>query len=93
MKLVNLGMYSTQQKAIFRRSMVIRDRDPIETILLAKTYRIEYWFREGHMKSAQKVDLTSSTGKQHPGFTQYIDEASERGKELTLKLTHNGTGC
>ena len=38
--------------------MVIRDRDTIETILLAKTYRIAWWLREGYMKIAQKVDLT-----------------------------------
>jgi len=47
-----------REKAISRLSMVIRDRDTIETILLAKAYRIECWLREGYMKIAQKVDLT-----------------------------------
>jgi len=38
--------------------MIIRKRDGIEIILLAKAYQIEWWLREGYMNIAQQVDLT-----------------------------------
>lgn len=46
-----------REKAISRLSRIIRARGSIETILLAKEYRIQEWLREGYIKLAQKEYL------------------------------------
>ena len=88
-----------REKAISRLSMVIRDRDTIETILLAKAYRIKCWLREDRSKGGshnrrppRSPQAWLGNNTQDFCATQYFDEASGKAEELTLERTRDSAG-